>query len=72
MHLTWNCVLLCNNAQAAAGRGRRGVVGGLKCERRRKLLQLSLTDGVVPPSPKIFKRDTISGIMGSPTGPLRS
>ena len=73
MYLTWNCVLLCNNAQAANAPGdpppdADAAVVAL-------LLQLSLTDGVVPPSLKIFKPDKWDyGVAAKPasTGPLNS
>ena len=53
MYLTWNCVLLCNNAQAANAPGDPPLDADAAVVAL--LLQLSLTDGVVPPSLKILK-----------------
>ena len=54
MYLTWNCALLCNNAQAANAQP-GDPTPDADAAMVALLLQLSLTDGVVPPSLKILK-----------------
>ena len=75
MYLTWNYVLLCNNAQAVNTQpgdpppeADAAVVPEADAAVVALLLQLSLTDGVVPSSLKIFKRDKWD--YGVATGPL--